>query len=71
MAIHSTAYLYNIEPAILSNMLYSDALKFKVASAKVLLNMLLEPHYSERDDERIMAVQRAVKFNESLLAELK
>lgn len=71
MAIHSTTYLYNIEPSVLSSMLYPDALKFKITSAKALLGILIEPHYSERDDERITAVQRAIKFNESLLSELK
>ena len=67
---HSTQYLYDIEPSELTNLLYPDALKHKLTAARTLIGKLIEPHYSERDDERITAVQRAIRFNLTLLEEL-
>ena len=64
-------YLYNINPTILADMLYKQALEYKIASANLLLAELLIPHYEIRDYERITDVHRAIKFNQSLLAELK
>lgn len=69
--MHTAEYLYNIQPSQLANMLYPDALEFKIQSAKQLIGKLIEPHYFERDDHRIAAIQRAIKFNQSLLEELK
>lgn len=68
---HTTPYLYDINPSVLSGMLYPNALKYKIEAAKVLRGKLLEPHFSERDDERINAVINAIKFNERLLEELR
>ena len=68
---HSTQYLYNIQPAILANMLYPEALQFKIDSANLLLAKLYEPHFTIRDTVHISAVYRAIKFNEALLSELK
>ena len=68
---HSTEYLYGIKPFGFSSMQYKEALEFRVANAKLLLARLLAPHYTERDDERINAVFKAIKFNESLLKELQ
>jgi len=51
-------------------MTYVKALHYRIASAKLLLDDLLTPHYSVRDDERINAVFKAIKFNEALLKEL-
>ena len=64
-------YLYNINPTILADMLYKQALEHKIASANLLLTELLIPHYSVRDYERIADINRAIKFNQSLLSELK
>ena len=68
---YSTQYLYNIQPAILADMLYPEALQFKIDSANSLLAKLYEPHFTERDTVHISAVYRAIKFNEALLSELK
>ena len=67
---HSTQYLYNIQPTELADMLYPEALQFKIDSAKLLLSQLYEPHFTERDIVHISAVYRAIKFNEALLKEL-
>ena len=67
---HSTQYLYNIQPAVLADMLYPEALQFKIDSANLLLAQLYEPHFTERDIVHISAVYRAIKFNEALLKEL-
>lgn len=64
-------YLYNINPIILADMYYKQALEHKVASAEALLTELLIPHYEVRDYERIADIHRAIKFNQSLLSELK
>jgi hypothetical protein len=67
----STAYLYDINPTVLADMQYKQALEYKLSSANVLLAKLLVPHYSIRDYERIANIHRAIKFNQSLLSELK
>ena len=68
---HSTQYLYDIQPTELISMFYPEALEYKVSSANVLLAKLLAPHYSVRDYVRIADINRAIKFNQSLLSELK
>lgn len=68
---HSTQYLYDINPTILADIPYKQALEYKISSANVLLAKLLAPHYSVRDYERVIDVHRAIKFNQSLLSELK
>jgi len=68
---HSTIYLYNIEPALLSTMPYKQAIKYKIQSAQQLLSQLLIPPYTERDDERISAVHKSISFNKQLLTELQ
>ena len=67
----TTQYLYNISPKTLRSLLYEEALKVKITHAKVLIEQLLEPHYTVRDDERIEAVHKAIKFNKELLKELQ
>ena len=67
----STEYLYDINPTVLADMPYKQALEYKVSSANVLLATLLVPHYSIRDYVRIADINRAIKFNQSLLSELK
>lgn len=67
---YSTQFLYELEPKTLSTMLYPEALKFKITSAKLLLERLMNEHYSKRDDYRVNAVIKAIKFNEQLLEEI-
>ena len=66
----TTQYLYNIQPKILADMTYRKAIEYKLEKGKELVGRLLEPHYSERDDERCNAVYRAQSFNRKLLEEL-
>jgi hypothetical protein len=68
---HSTQYLYDINPSEFTSMTYIKAIKYRIAKAKSLLDSLLLPHYSVRDDERINAVFKAIRFNESLLKEVQ
>lgn len=67
---HTTQYLYNINPSKFSNMPYSQALQFKIDSAKKLIDDLQRVHYTQRDDERLNATYRAISFNYRLLEEL-
>ena len=69
--MHTTRYLYDINPQSIANIPYKQAIKLKINNAKLLLSLLLREHYSTRDDERISAVHKAIKFNEQLLNELE
>jgi len=66
----TTIYLYDIEPKLLANLPYQEALQLKYDSGKQLIATLFEPHYSQRDDERIHAVSKALKHTSQLLREL-
>ena len=66
----STTYLYNINPIVLADMPYQQALEYKITAANTLLAELLIPHYTVRDYVRISDINQAVKFNESLIKEL-
>ncbi len=67
----TTQYLYNIDPKILKDMPYEEAILLKLSSAKILISQLLEPHYSVRDEERIAAVGKAESFSKKALKELE
>jgi len=63
-------YYYNIkDSSILKNMLYEDALNYKIQEAKKLIKELQIPHYTDRDDHRIDDVLSAISFNQKLLNE--
>lgn len=66
----STMYLYNLDPRVLADMPYKQALEHKIEAASVLVSELLIPHYTIRDYVRVADVFNAIKFNESLLKEL-
>lgn len=68
---HSTEYLYDCKPSEFSQLSYTEALKFKRDMAKQLILELMQVHYIDRDDQRIKAVFSAIKFNQSLIDELK
>jgi len=68
--MHKTEYLYAIAPSVLTNMLYADALEYKLMSARKLIRELVKPHYSKRDDVRLSAVIKAAKHVAILLEEL-
>ena len=67
----STYYLYDLDPKLLINLSYVEAINLKIDSAKKLIKVLFEPSYRNRDNTRINAVYKAIKFNQALLEELK
>ena len=67
----STYYLYDLDPKLLINLSYVEAINLKIDSAKKLIKVLFEPSYMDRDNTRINDVNKAIKFNHALLEELK
>jgi len=67
---HTTEYLYGIKPAAFAEMPYLKALAFKKEAARALVESLIVPHYSVRDDERVHAALSAIRFNEKLMEEM-
>ena len=67
----STYYLYDLDPKLLINLSYVEAINLKIDSAKKLIKVLFEPSYMDRDNPRINDVYKAIKFNQALLEELK
>ena len=67
----STYYLYDLDPKLLINLSYVEAINLKIDSAKKLIKVLFEPSYMARDNTRINDVNKAIKFNQALLEELK
>lgn len=67
----STYYLYDLDPKLLINLSYVEAINLKIDSAKKLIKVLFEPSYMNRDNARINDVYKAIKFNQALLEELK
>ena len=67
----STYYLYDLDPKLLINLSYVEAINLKIDSAKKLIKVLFEPNFIDRNNTRINAVYKAIKFNQALLEELK
>ena len=67
----STYYLYELDPKLLINLSYVEAINLKIDSANKLIKVLFEPSYMNRDNARINDVYKAIKFNQALLEELK
>ena len=67
----STYYLYDLDPKLLINLSYVEAINLKIDSAKKLIKVLFEPSYMDRNNPRINDVNKAIKFNQALLEELK
>ena len=67
----STYYLYDLDPKILINLAYVEAINLKIDSAKKLIKVLFELNFMNRDNTRINDVNKAIKFNQALLEELK
>lgn len=67
----STYYLYDLDPKLLINLSYVEAINLKIDSAKKLIRVLFEPNFMDRNNTRINAVYKAIKFNQALLEELK
>lgn len=69
--LKSTYYLYDLDPKLLINLSYVEAINLKIDSAKKLIRVLFEPNFMDRNNTRINAVYKAIKFNQALLEELK
>ena len=67
----STYYLYDLDPKLLINLSYVEAINLKIDSAKKLIKVLFEPSFMDRDNSRINDVYKSIKFNQALLEELK
>ena len=67
----STYYLYDLDPKLFINLSYVEAINLKIDSAKKLIKVLFEPSFMDRDNTRINDVNKAIKFNQALLEELK
>lgn len=55
----------------LADLPYKQALLSKIESAKSLLSRLLDKSFMEQDTTRCNDVAKAIKFNESLINELR
>ena len=66
----TTRYLYDIEPQILAEMKYKDAIEFKITCAKELLYHLVHVK-NEVLTKRVKDIQKAIDFNIALREELK
>ena len=69
--LKSTYYLYDLDPKLLINLSYVEAINLKIDSAKKLIKVLFEPSFMDRNNPRINDVCKAIKFNQALLEELK
>jgi hypothetical protein len=71
--MRSTEYLYgeDFDSSLLSTMVYTDALLYKVNHAKALIALLCTASVGETDWVRIQRVAKAIDFNEVLLAEAR
>ncbi len=65
-----TEYLYGVHPKEFAELLYKDALLFKIKAAIELRGKILEEDYWTRDDERLNDVIKSIRHNEALLEEL-
>jgi len=67
---HTTEYLYGISPKELISLPYMEALQLKLSSANELQDRLLKPSFMKRDDVRLLAIHKAIKFTTGLIEEL-
>ena len=67
----TTHYLYACSSTDFMDLPYRQALEFKRDKAHALIGLLHQPHYNERDDERLLSVIKSEKFNRELLEELE
>jgi len=67
----TSKYLYGVSAKAFKDLRYQDALIFKIRSAERLVKDLVKEHYMVRDEYRISDIQKAVKFNRALLAEIE
>ena len=69
--LKSTYYLYDLDPKLLVNLSYVEAINLKIDSSKMLIKVLFEQNFMDRNNTRINDVYKAIKFNQALLEELK
>lgn len=68
--IKRTEYLFGVKPDKFKNLNYVDVLYLKLSGASNVLEELLQVHYSQRDDERINDVLKAIEHTRQLIIEL-
>ena len=68
--MHTTEYLYGIQSSEFANLPYTEAIRYKLDKAKILIYELVYHDYRTRDDLRILKIGKAIKFNNQLLEEL-
>ena len=64
-------YLYGENLEGIDEMLYPDALNYKIECSEKLVGELLDVHFLRRDGSRIQASLAAQKFNRMLIDERK
>ncbi|MCX6076047.1 MAG: hypothetical protein NTW78_04080 [Campylobacterales bacterium] len=62
-------YLYDTKIALWRDMPYLKALEFKNSLADKVVTKILVQHYTQRDEPRLRAVLKAIKFNENRMRE--
>lgn len=67
----TSQYLYGLDATEFIDMTYVRALQYKIKSANTLNRKLSEVHYSDRDYDRSLDIDKAIKHNQMLLDELK
>ena len=68
---HTTLTLYGIEPKLLVDMPYQEALIACKYGAKNRLQELMQYGYKERDEELIIAINKALHWCEAKLEEME
>ena len=68
---YSTQNLYGIDPNILSEMTYKEALIACKNGAKYQLQALMQYGFMQRDEPLILAVNKAMEWCEAKLKELE
>lgn len=68
--MHSTQYLYGIDPAELENKFYFEALEYKRQSGIKLYRLLFLNHdRTDEEDKRMFYVEKALRHTEKLIGE--
>lgn len=68
--MHSTQYLYGIDPEELTGMLYFDALQYKYdAGTRLYRKLWLIPKKTEEEQDRMFYVEKAQRHTKALLDE--
>jgi len=68
--LHSTNYLYGIEPKELDNKMYWEALQYKLeAGTRLYRKLFLIPKRNKEEEDRMFYVDKAYNHTKKLLEE--